>query len=77
MSSKLLLCYLLLFSSYFAFSQFQYGNIDERGPYYQGDILLQPSSRVGINPESLRWPGGVVYYCFVSTYGKIFFNFWG
>ncbi|MCL4134214.1 UNVERIFIED_CONTAM: hypothetical protein GTU68_004892 [Idotea baltica] len=58
-----LLLVLCLVGVAFALPQKKYGNPDEWGSYYQGDIRLPlPSAKNGILDESYRWDGGVVPY---------------
>ena len=53
----------------------KWGNPDEWGPYFQGDIVFRnPNQRNGILDESYRWPNGQVYYVYDSAFGKSRFD---
>lgn len=40
----------------------RYGHPEERGPHFEGDILMTPQGRNGMTSEALRWPKGEIPY---------------
>lgn len=43
-------------------------NLEEKGGYYQGDIMNRPDSKNGLIDERYRWPNGVVPYTIVGSF---------
>ena len=48
----------------------KFGNPDEWGPYFQGDIIMLPEQRNGVIDTSYRWPNGQVAYVYDIDFGK-------
>ena len=49
-------------------------NLEEKGGFYQGDIMnppeLRPNSKNGLIDESYRWPNGIVPYTIIGEFSK-------
>lgn len=46
----------------------KYGNIDEQGIYFEGDIVLPPGGKAGIDGEKYRWVNAVMPYTIAPSF---------
>lgn len=47
------------------------GNMEELGPYLEGDLLIPLQSRNGMKSESLRWKNGEVPFEIRGSFSKL------
>lgn len=49
----------------------RYGNPEERGPYFEGDMLMPLGGRSGMKSEAYRWARGEIPYEISEAFSRL------